>query len=245
MTESAADAVNIVVLQADGHPFGLVVDEINDTEEIVVKPLGKQLKGVASFAGATIMGDGRVALILDALGIAQRARVVGENRQRANSESPAHGRKAAEPRETLLLFDVNEGGRMAIPLSLVARLEEFPLSSVERSGAQEVVRYRGQILPLIRVAKYVSGAGDTAATGSGPVQVVVYTEHGRSVGLVVGRINDIVEETITVKRHARGGGIFGSVVIQDRVTDLLDVQAVIRSADPTFYEVQPPTLEAA
>jgi len=226
--------VNIVVLHTDGHPFGLVVDEINDTEEIVVKPLGKQLKGVASFAGATIMGDGRVALILDVMGIAQGAGLAGEVHDRTMSEGGAAVRKAADPRQTLLLFEAGQGSRMAIPLSMVARLEEFPRSAIERSGAQEVVRYRGQILPLIRVAAHVPSV--TAAAGENdPLQVVVYSEQGRSVGLVVGRISDIVHETITVKRHAHGRGIFGSVVIQERVTDLLDVQSVIRAADPTFY----------
>jgi len=242
---AAADAVNIVVVQADGHPFGLVVDEINDTEEIVVKPLGKQLKGVTSFAGATIMGDGRVALILDALGIAQRANIVTEERNRTLSEASTHGRKAADSRQTLLLFDVGKSGRMAMPLSMVARLEEFTQSSIEHSGAQEVVRYRGQILPLIRVARYVNGGGHPAPEPDGPMQVVVYSEQGRSVGLVVSRISDIVQETITVKRHAHGQGIFGSVVIQDRVTDLIDVKAVIRAADPSFYPEKPAVQAAA
>ncbi len=233
---SHADAVNIVVLQADGHPFGLVVDEINDTEEIVVKPLGKQLKGVACFAGATIMGDGRVALILDVLGLAQGASVVTEVRDRTLLENTAQTRKTTDPRQTLLLFDAGQGSRMAIPLSMVARLEEFPPSSVEHSGAQEVVQYRGQILPLIRVSKHVPAVNVTASDDpQQPMQVVVYAEEGRSVGLVVGRISDIVQETITVKRHACGNGLFGSVVIQDKVTDLLDVQAVIRAADPAFY----------
>jgi two-component system chemotaxis sensor kinase CheA len=231
---SGQDAINIVVLQADGHPFGLVVDEINDTEEIVVKPLGKQLKGVASFAGATIMGDGRVALILDVLGIAQGASVVGEVRDRSIMEAASQTRKAADPRQTLLLFDAGQGSRMAIPLSMVARLEEFPKSQVERSGDQEVVRYRGQILPLIRVSNHIP-AVTAVSMESDPMQVVVYSEQGRSVGLVVGRINDIVQETITVKRHAHGNGIFGSVVIQEKVTDLLDVQSIIRAADPSFY----------
>jgi two-component system chemotaxis sensor kinase CheA len=231
-----SDAVSIVVLQADGHPFGLVVDEINDTEEIVVKPLGKQLKGVACFAGATIMGDGRVALILDVMGLAQRASVVAEVRDRTLLENAAQARKKTDARQTLLLFDAGQGSRMAIPLSMVARLEEFPPSSVEHSGAQEVVQYRGQILPLIRVSKYVPAVSAAAAADNQqPMQVVVYSEEGRSVGLIVGRISDIVQEAITVKRHACGNGLFGSVVIQDKVTDLLDVQAVIRAADPGFY----------
>ena len=232
--ESESKAINIVVLHADGHPFGLVVDEINDTEEIVVKPLGKQLKGVASFAGATIMGDGRVALILDVLGLAQSAGVVAEIRDRSILEKAAHTNKTLDTRQTLLLFEAGQGSRMAIPLSMVARLEEFPRSQVERSGAQEVVRYRGQILPLIRVSDHVPSVAKTEQEND-PMQVVVYSEQGRSVGLVVGRISDIVQETITVKRHSHGNGIFGSVVIHDKVTDLLDVQAVIRAADPLFY----------
>lgn len=242
-----AAVVNIVVLQADGHPFGLVVDEINDTEEIVVKPLGKQLKSLSSFAGATIMGDGRVALILDVLGLAQRAGVVNESRSRSVTETSAPARTMADSRQTLLLFTAGQDSRMAIPLSMVARLEEFPSSSVEYSAGQEVVQYRGQILPMIHVAHHVGSAalnpsselrGITALQNENrPLQVVVYTEQGRSVGLVVGRIIDIVHEEITVKRHARRDAFFGSIVIHNKVTDLLDVPSMIRASDPNFASV--------
>ena len=226
--------VNIVVLQADGRQFGMVVDEINDTEEIVVKPLGKQLKGITCFAGATIMGDGKVALILDVMGLAQHANVIAEVRDRAVSGATKAAEKADE-RQTLLLFNAGQNARMAIPLSMVARLEEFPRSQVERSGNQEVVQYRGQILPLIQIANYLPNASATPSQAD-PVQVVVYSEAGRSVGLVVGKINDIVHEALTVKRSASRDGILGSVVIQDKVTDLLDVIGIIRAADPAFYE---------
>jgi two-component system chemotaxis sensor kinase CheA len=228
------DAINIVVLQADSRPFGLVVDEINDTEEIVVKPLGKQLKGIPCFAGATIMGDGRVALILDVLGLAQHANVLSEIGDRAQTDEVKTDSKAVD-RRTMLLFDASKNRRMAIPLSVVARLEEIPWASVERSGAQEVVQYRGQILPLIRVSDHISGFGAVTDEQHDPMQVVVYSEQGRSVGLIVGRIEDIVEEVITVRREAASQGVLGSAVIQEKVTDLLDVPAVIRAADPTFY----------
>jgi len=227
------DVVNIVVLQADGRQFGIVVDEINDTEEIVVKPLGKQLKGITCFAGATIMGDGKVALILDVMGLAQHANVIAEVRDRAVSGKTKTTEKVDE-RQTLLLFNAGQNARMAIPLSMVARLEEFPRSQVERSGNQEVVQYRGQILPLISVANYLPQS-TTAAANSDPVQVVVYSEAGRSVGLVVSKINDIVHEALTVTRNSSRDGILGSAVIQDKVTDLLDVIGIIRAADPTFY----------
>jgi two-component system chemotaxis sensor kinase CheA len=227
--------VNIVVLQADGIQFGLVVDEINDTQEIVVKPLGKQLKGVACFAGATIMGDGRVALILDVLGLAQQSRVVAEVRDRtALMDAAAEGRKARDDRQTLLIFSAGQDTRIAIPLSLVARLEEFSRVDVEHSAGRPVIRYRGQILPLIKVSEHLPLVPAVTEEEGDTMQVVVYSENGRSVGLIVGKIEDIVTETITAKRHAFGNGILGSVVIQDRVTDLLDVHSIIRASDPSF-----------
>jgi two-component system chemotaxis sensor kinase CheA len=231
--ETSSSAVQIVVLQADGRQFGMVVDEINDTEEIVVKPLGKQLKGISCFAGATIMGDGRVALILDVLGLAQEAKVISETRDRTLTDKAGEQTRADE-RQTLLLFDAGENSRLAIPLSTVARLEEFPLKSIERAGGQEVVQYRGQILPLIQVSQFLPLAAPET-TRPDPVQVVVYSESGRSVGLMVSRINDIVQEILTVRREAPRRGISGSAVIQDKVTDLLDVPGIIRAADPDFY----------
>ena len=230
------EVVNIIVLQADGRPFGLVVDEINDTEEIVVKPLGKQLKGISSFAGATIMGDGRVALILDVVGLAQHANVVSETRDRAMIEDKARSQDNADQRQTLLLFSVGTNHPMAIPLAMAARLEEFAQSLIEHTGAQEVVQYRGQILPLIRVADYVAGQPSSAAAESETLQVVVYSEKGRSVGLIVGRINDIVNEAVTIQRRTNAKGLLGSIVVQNKVTDLLDVPGLIRTADPSFYE---------
>jgi len=232
-TEKTATDVQIVVLQADGRQFGMVVDEINDTEEIVVKPLGKQLKCISCFAGATIMGDGRVALILDVLGLAQHAKVIAEVRDRSLTDKSKNVDRETQ-KQSFLVFDAGKNSRMAIPLSAVARLEEFPRQMIERSGGQEVVQYRGNILPLIQVSNYLADGGETISTAD-PLQVVVYSELGRSVGLVVGKISDIVEEVLTVKRDVKREGIAGSAVIQDKVTDLLDVPGIIRAADPTFY----------
>jgi two-component system chemotaxis sensor kinase CheA len=144
-------AVNIVVLQADERQFGLVVDQINDTEEIVVKPLRKQLKTVKIFAGSSIMGDGKVALILDVLGLAQYSGVVTETRDRALTEEVPEDLGAAAEKQSFLLFAGPGDSRMAIPLSTLARLEEFPVAQVEMSGSRWVTQYRGQILPLIRL----------------------------------------------------------------------------------------------
>jgi two-component system chemotaxis sensor kinase CheA len=240
---SKLPAVNIVVLQADERQFGLVVDEINDTEEIVVKPLGKQLKGIKTFAGSTIMGDGRVALILDVLGVAQTSNVVSESRERALSDKEQHVASTAGERQTMLLFQCGADGRMAMDLSLVARLEEFKPEMVECAGDAQVVQYRGQIMPLLRVSDMLlDHNGNRHASGNAKrdlattLQVVVYSEQGRSVGLVVDRILDIVEETIVPQQPSKRDGLLGSAVIQQRVTDLLDVRGFVRTANPDFFE---------
>jgi len=231
-------AVNIVVLQADERQFGLVVDQINDTEEIVVKPLRKQLKTVKTFAGSSIMGDGKVALILDVLGLAQRASVVTETRGRALTEKAAESAAAAGEKQTFLLFAGPGDSRMAIPLSTLARLEEFPVAQVEMSGSQWVTQYRGQILPLVRLNVVLEERRNKLRAlqapptpDSGPIQVLVLNHDGRSFGLVVERILDIVEDRADVKSAATRASVLYSVVIADRVTELLDIPAILRSAD--------------
>jgi chemotaxis protein histidine kinase CheA len=229
----ASGDANIVVLRADDRQFGLVVDEIHDTEEIVVKPVSKQLKNVNAYAGATIMGDGRVALILDVLGLAQRANVVSEIHDRGVAEKegkPASG-PAADQRNAVLLVQQGERGRMAIDLSLVARLEEFSRDSIELAGAQEAVQYRGQIMPLVRVSDALqSRHGKAVEDHQEPLHVVVYSDQGRTVGLVVDRILDIVEERFVIQRQSGRKGVLGSAVIQKRVTDILDVPGLIAAA---------------
>jgi two-component system chemotaxis sensor kinase CheA len=228
------DVLNIVILQADERQFGLVVQRINDTEEIVVKPLSKQLKGIPVFAGSTIMGDGRVALILDVLGIAQRSGVVSEVRDRTLGDLATKSQERHEDTKTLLLVGTGANRRLAIPLEQVARLEVLPLSAVEKADDQRVVQYRGQIMPLIYVSDVLGGGSELAAT-TDTMQVVVYTAEGRSVGLVVDRILDIVEATVKIQQAGRRAGILGSAVIQQRVTDLLDVHATIQAASPDFF----------
>ena len=233
--KSEDDAVNIVVLHADDRQFGLVVEGISETEEIVVKPLGEQLKGLAAFSGATIMGDGKLALILDVMGLAQKAHVIAEHSEK--TLTVAHSTQAlAVDRQTLLIFGLEEDDRMAIPLSEVARLEEFKRSDVEQSGEQDVIQYRGEIMPLIYLRKYLN-VGRGVSQESDPnelMQAVVFTRNERSVGLVVRRIIDIVDENITVKRGANRTGVLGTIVVQDRVTDLLDIENIVRDADPSF-----------
>jgi two-component system chemotaxis sensor kinase CheA len=221
-------AVNIVVLQAADRQFGLVVDRINDTQEIVVKPLWRHLKSLACFAGATVMGEGNVALILDVFGLAQRAGAVSDLQGWAAAETqPAAARPAERP--SVLLVEGRDRGRMAIPLNRVARLEEFPLASVERVADRRVVQYCGQILPLIDVnaaLRAVSNTGDLA-DGQQAVQVVVCAQQERPVGLVVERILDIVDQDSDVQGPSSRLGVECTAVIQGHVTEILDVDALV------------------
>ncbi|HEX2870886.1 MAG TPA: chemotaxis protein CheW [Polyangiaceae bacterium] len=214
---------NVVVVQADDRQFGLVVDGINDTQEIVVKPLTRELKGLNVYAGATIMGDGRVALILDVMGVAERTGVAAIQ-QKALAD--ASEQKPASQQERLILFRTAEGSRMALPLNSVARLEEFPRSRVERVGSHDVVQYRGEILPLICLSRAFRGP----LVKSDPLQVVVHTDGSGSVGLVVDSIDDIVEDTVKARRADGRPGTLGAAVVQGRVTELLDVAVVRQTA---------------
>ena len=129
---SGRDIVNIVVLRADERTFGLVVDGIHDTQEIVVKPLNNLLKGLDCYAGATVMGDGRVSLILDVFGVAQLGKVLSKDHEHASASHEEQHDTAVE-KQTVLLFRSGSHDRLAVPLSLVARLEEFPLDRIEKS----------------------------------------------------------------------------------------------------------------
>ena len=230
--------VNIVVLEANGRHFGLVVDEINDTEEIVVKPLGKHLKHITVYSGATIMGDGKVALILDVIGLAQRANLLGEGRERILGEEVEATAEGANGKQQLVLFTGPADSRMAVPLNLLARLENIPGTQVERSGNQWVTQYRGQILPLIRVSHALEERRHRPPTDdvlslptTAQLQVLVLENEHQSFGLVVNQILDIVESTLQPQSPATRAGVLHSSVIAERVTELLDVPALLRAGE--------------
>jgi two-component system chemotaxis sensor kinase CheA len=224
-----SDAVNIVVLQAEDRQFGLVVDGINDTQEIVVKPLGKQLKGLTIYAGATIMGDGRVALILDVLGIGQCSGVLAQRREAERADSQKKG-TTGEDYQRLLLFRAGSFERLAVPLTLVSRLEEVPQSSIERAGSKHVIQYRGGILPLVPLANVLEPGSDPAALRQDPAQIVVFQDGERAVGLVVDQILDIVEDAVCARQSSERKGLLGSAVVGKKIADFLDLKAVMKAA---------------
>jgi two-component system chemotaxis sensor kinase CheA len=222
----AADRTHsVVILAADDRSFGLVVDEVGDTEEIVVKPLGRELETVSIYAGATIMGDGRVALILDVLGLAEHAGVISRSRtqqQQVDRTAADDGAAMGDAKQALLLFGARVDETLAIPLSAVSRLEEMPTTAIERTGGRSVVQYRGQLLPLVDLRK-----GENVDP---TLQIIVHTHGSRSVGFVVTSILDVVEEAIDVDATTR------SAIVHGRATEVLDVSRLIRDHVPSFFE---------
>ncbi|SNT02472.1 two-component system, chemotaxis family, sensor kinase CheA [Geodermatophilus saharensis] len=224
--------VVIAVLRSEGRRFGLVVDRVINTEEIVVKAVGGQLKAIGLYSGATVLGDGAVALILDVQALARRAlRTEITERQEAR-EAAARTAAVEAERQRMLLAAIGEGRRVAIPLDTVTRLEQVRADAVERVGNREVVQYRGAILPIVRLDRHLGayGGGDREV-----LEVIVYSDHGRSVAIVVEEILDIVDGGAAVRSDIDDLGLLGSAVLGDRVTELLDVRAAILAADPAFY----------
>jgi two-component system chemotaxis sensor kinase CheA len=221
------EALNIVVLAADNTHFGLVVEEIRDTQEIVVRPLSRQIKHVEAFAGATITGDGKVALILDVAGIAQRATHQKAAAGAARMADTDRGRASETTR--LLICQVGADRRLALPMTDVARLEEFGADQVEKAGNAEVVQYRGDLLRLVHVGPLL---GIGSANGDAETYSVVVHRHEdeTAVGLVVDRILDVIEEEIALSNVGARRGLAGSAVLQQRVTDIVDVPALVAAA---------------
>ncbi|HEY0950774.1 chemotaxis protein CheA [Nocardioides sp.] len=223
--------VLIAVLQAEGKRFGLVIDRVLSTEEIVVKPLTSRLKSLGTYSGATILGDGRVALILDVQALARRA-LTAEALERGAGGATNEEQRAAREQLRMLVAGIGGGRRVAIPLSSVTRLENIAASSVEVVGSREVVQYRGAILPLLRLDRHLGTMSER--TGDDLV-VVVYSAGARSVAIVVDEIIDIVEEETEVHSDIDDHGLVGSTLIRDRIVEVLDVRAAILAADPKFY----------
>lgn len=229
--DEQGDTTVIAVVQADGRRFGLLVDQVLNTEEIVVKPLSARLKAIGVYAGATVLGDGRVALILDVQAIARRA-LPGEPLEQAN-DLLAAANAGADETEQVLVVGVGAGRRVAMPLASVARLEHLRTADLELVGGREVVQYRDTILPLMRLGHLLGAMGEPDGD---ELLVVVYSRAGRSVGLVVDEILDIVDDHVHEHSDVEDSGLLGSTVLGGRVTELLDVQAAILAVDPTFYD---------
>lgn len=213
-TEESACETFVVVMQVGTYSFGLLVDKVFDTEEIVVKPVAPVLRDLTVFSGNTILGDGSVIMILDPNGIAQETGEVVVPDQADYDEADQFDMSLEA--QTLLLFKSGEDGPKAVPLSLVARIEMLELKTVEHSEGRPLVQYRGSLMPLV----LCKGAKPLEHEGQRPA--LVFTDDGKSMGLVVDEILDVVEDRIDVTIAPDGAGMMGSAIIKEKATDIVD-----------------------
>jgi two-component system chemotaxis sensor kinase CheA len=206
----------IVVLQVGSQTFGIVVDGVFHTEEIVVKPMASRLRHLSVFAGNTILGDGSVILIIDPNGIAQVVGTAATTRLTAAEHAQAD-EAGADQAMSLLVFRAGSPQQKAVPLSLVTRLEEVDVKAIELSNGRHMIQYRGQLMPLVRVAEGARFKDD------GAQPLLVFSDEGRSMGLVVDEIVDIVEDKLDIQVGSDRPGVLGSAVIKGQATEIIDV----------------------
>jgi two-component system chemotaxis sensor kinase CheA len=220
------DLLALLVL-AEGRTFALSIDGLEDTAEIVVKPLGAHLADVDVLAGATILGDGRISLILDILGLAQRTSVVREGRRRARTEKVEEVGPATAP---VLVCRAPTDARLAIPLEHVRRLVEVPASAIEPVAGGEAVQLDGSVVPVVRVADLLGAGGDHGDV----VQLVLAGLPGGdgsevAVALLLGRVVDVLEAPVELEPAHRAGAA-GSTVLAGRATTVADLSAILAAA---------------
>lgn len=226
----------IVVTQVGSRTFGIVVDQVFHTEEIVVKPMSTRLRHITMFSGNTILGDGSVIMIIDPNGIAS---ALGAETNTDREAEDAEARRVVQQNTTsLLVFRAGSAEPKAVPLSLVTRLEEISADKIETSNGRSLVQYRGSLMPLITV----NATSRVRTEGSQPL--LVFTDAGRSMGLVVDEIVDIVEDTMNIEVASEIPGILGSAVIKGQATEVLDIGHFLPMAFEDWFRRKEMSAEA-
>ena len=220
----------VIVTQVGQSCFGIIVDKVFDTEEIVVKPVSPVLRNISVFSGNTILGDGSVIMILDPNGIAGELGEVTVSEQQ--EIGGAHQQTSSDQeRETMLLFKGGDDVPKAVPLALVARLEEIDSEAVEYTNGKPLVQYRGRLMPLVPVAEKLDF---TQRKGRQPV--LVFTDGDHSMGLVVNEIVDIIEDRLHIEIGSEKAGIFGSAIIAGHATDIIDTGYYLSQAYGNWFD---------
>ena len=232
--KSSSD-LNIVVVSAGAFKYGLVVDDLHDSIEIVVKPLGRHLKHFASYAGATIMGDGRVALILDIAGIAKLADLISmAGSQRAQDLAEISEENRNKNRQALLLFGNGPEEPCAVPLDIVERVEQIQYEDIEIKSDQKVIKYRGESLPLFALSDVSKAA---ALDQKQELIVIVFTVGEREIGLLASQPVDTVEIKVVIDQGTlRGTGIMGSAIIMEQTTLIIDIYELVETLKPDWFK---------
>ncbi len=233
----AASAINIAVVSAGSYKYGLVVDELRDSEEIVVKPLGRHLKKCSGYAGATIMGDGRVALILDVSNLAQMAELTTSaetERVAKEAREAAEAQERAKDKASLLTFRNGEAEHFAAPLNIVERIERFPNEAIEVIGGKKVVQYRGGALPLYELSQVTDV---DSLPEKEQQEVIVFTVKERELGLMVTPPIDAIEVSLDIDDSTlKQDCINGSMIIEGHTTLLIDIFDLVKKMNPSWFE---------
>lgn len=232
---SSHRATHVIVVETAHLRYGIVVDGLHDSEEIVVKPLGRHMQDSPCLAGATILGDGRVAMILDVAGIAAHCRLALPDEAGLGGESDDTQRLAE--RQMALLFRNDPAEWFAVPMDLILRVERIRGDQIDSVGGQKVLQYRGNSLPLLSVDEHLRARPRPEKT---QLYVAVYRVLRREVGLIVPELVDIRElgtdvDTVTF----RESGVAGSLVVDGRTTRLLDLYELTHAAHPEWFEKRP------
>ena len=210
------EAAFVVVLDAGGRNVGLVVDNVLDTEEIVVKPLSESLRNVSAYSGATILGDGSVIMILDPNGLAGEI-VSAMEEEAVNDMASASVTELAQQTQRLLLVRAGGTEPKAVPLALVTRLEEFQPDTIETTNDRQVVQYRGRLMPIVPLGSEIR------CTEGQRLPVLVFAENHTAIGLAVDQIVDVVEERVDMQMSSDKQGVIGSAIIKGKATDVVDI----------------------
>ncbi|MBL4902484.1 chemotaxis protein CheW [Desulfocapsa sp. AH-315-G09] len=236
---AASSALNIVVVSNGSLKYGLIVDKLQDSEEIVIKPLGKHLQACKGYAGATIMGDGRIALILDVANIAIMAELTsidGSDRASEVAQAAEDLVKAQKDKQALLTFRSSEQEQFAVPLNQVERIEKIKRSDIEELGGKRVMQYRGGSLSLLSVddVAMVEPIADQE-----DLLVIVFNIASQIVGLLaIGPIDamqiSVSVDDVTLKQT----GIMGSTIIDGQTTMLVDIFEIVGTLFPEWFEDQ-------
>jgi two-component system, chemotaxis family, sensor kinase CheA len=227
-----ANAVKIIVCKYGERHFGLVVEDVYDNEEIVVKPLSGYLKSCQCYAGSTIMGDGSVAMIIDTNGIAVNAGLkFGELEKDFENEKDRFLKESGKKQRELLLFATGESNNFGVDLSMVARVEKVKRKRIETIGGKEYLKYDDRSMRLIRLSDYLPvNQGNSAGNHA---YVIVPKDVKYVMGIVAESVKDIIRTDATLDcSNIRGQGILGSAIIGSALTVLIDVQAIFKMAEP-------------
>jgi two-component system chemotaxis sensor kinase CheA len=226
----------VVVTQVGSQVFGVVVDGVFHTEEIVIKPMSSKLRHIPVFSGTTILGDGSVIMIIDPNGVAQAlGRAAAAAARAENSELQSREEESDEDTVSLLVFRAGSQQPKAVPLSLVTRLEEIDCRKIEISDGRHLVQYRDQLMPLLRID------AETSLKKEGAQPILVFSDQGRSMGLVADEIIDIVEERLDIEVSSDRPGLLGYAVIKGATTEIIDVGHFLPQAFADWFRRRDPS----